>query len=129
MLRASSYFTTETYPGSSRAAAWKDALAQFSLQLKRLDDDGNLHASARWIVSPLGISFARLASGPQEFSGNADCKSSGIWLALHLEGTARLFSSEGVTPIAPGDIAFGPLQGSFSNSSSRCRGLFWNRGC
>jgi acetamidase/formamidase/AraC-like DNA-binding protein len=116
MLRASSYFTTETYPGSSRAAAWKDALAQFSLQLKRLDDDGNLHASARWIVSPLGISFARLASGPQEFSGNAACKSSGIWLALHLEGTARLFSCEGVTAIAPGDIAFGPLQGSFSLS-------------
>jgi acetamidase/formamidase/AraC-like DNA-binding protein len=114
MLRASSYFTTETYPGSSRASAWKDALAQFSLQLKRLEDDGNLHASARWIVSPLGISFAQIASGPQEFSGNADCKSTGLWLALHQEGRARLFSGEGVTPIAPGDIAFGPLQGAFS---------------
>src|SRR5262252_9652972 len=113
-MRASSYFTTESYPGSSRAAAWKDALAQFSLELKRLEDNGNLHASARWIVSPLGISFARLASGPQEFSGNADCKNSGIWLALHLEGRARLFTGDAVTPIAPGDIAFGALQGSFS---------------
>jgi acetamidase/formamidase/AraC-like DNA-binding protein len=114
MMRASSYFTTETYPRGSRAAAWKDALAQFSLELKRVEDNDNLHASARWIVSPLGMSFARLSSGPQEFSGNADCKNAGMWLALHLEGRARLVSQEGVTPITPGDIAFGPLRGPFS---------------
>jgi len=113
MLMTSSYFTTDAYPGNHRAAAWIKTLAQFSLKAKRLDDGSNLHASARWIISPLGISFARLSSSPQEFSSGSETPKDGIWLALHLEGRARLRSSDGEIMLAPGDIAYGPLRTDF----------------
>jgi acetamidase/formamidase/AraC-like DNA-binding protein len=116
MLVASSYFTTEAYPGSDRADAWANLLAQFSLQPKRLVEASSLHASARWIVSPLGISFARLNSCPQEFAGRAESAKDGIWLALHLDGRARLRTAEGEIPLAPGDIAYGPLRAAFTMS-------------
>jgi acetamidase/formamidase/AraC-like DNA-binding protein len=113
MLMVSSYFTTDTYRGNDRAAAWTRTLAQFSLEVKRLEEISDLHASARWIVSPLGISFARLNSKPQEFACGADTAKVGVWLALHLEGRARLCSSEGEIALAPGDIAYGPLSTDF----------------
>lgn len=114
MLMTSSYFTTEAYPGSDRADAWTNTLAQFSLQSKRIDDAGSLHASARWIVSPLGISFARLNSCPQEFSSRPEGPKDGIWLALHLAGRARLRATDGETQLSPGDIAYGPLRTAFT---------------
>ncbi len=113
MLMTSSYFTTEAYPGNHRADAWIKTLAQFSLKPKRLDENNNLHASARWIVSPLGISFARLGSSPQEFSSGSETPKDGIWLALHIEGRARLRSSEGETILAPGDMCMAPLRADF----------------
>jgi len=61
MLMTGSYCTTEAYPGNRRADAWKDALGHLSLKVNRIEDDGRLHASARSIVSPMGIFFARNA--------------------------------------------------------------------
>lgn len=110
----SSYFSTEAYPGDRRTDAWKSALGAFSLAVKRLDDDGQLRASARSVVSPLGISFARIASGPQELSNAAVRGEAGVWLSLHLEGRGRLAAESGVSDLVPGDIAFGPLGAAFA---------------
>ncbi len=109
----SSYFSTEAYPADRRADAWKAALGPFSLAVKHLGDDGQLRASAQSIVSPLGISFARIASGPQELSSAAARGEAGVWLALHLEGRGRLAADSEISELVPGDIAFGPLGAAF----------------
>jgi acetamidase/formamidase/AraC-like DNA-binding protein len=114
MQIASSYFTTEAYPGNHRATAWLTMLAQFSLQPKRIEANSSLHASAHWIVSPLGISFARLNSSVQELRTHAEGAEDGIWLALHLEGRARLRTPDSELTLSPGDIAYGPLRADFS---------------
>jgi acetamidase/formamidase/AraC-like DNA-binding protein len=113
MLTGSTYFTMEAYPGDQRAAAWRLALAQLSLQTKGGANDGPIHASVRSIVSPLGISFARITGSPQEFSGATQRGEDGLWLALHLEGHAELISDAGPMRLAPGDIAFGLLKSAF----------------
>jgi len=112
MLATSSHFTTEGCPENRRVIAWKDVLAHFSL-CSSLEDSEGTHASARWIVSPLGISFLRISASPQELSGISQSGKDGIWLALHLEGRARLRADSGEMPIAPGDIAYGSLNASF----------------
>jgi AraC-like DNA-binding protein len=125
MLMTSSYFTTEAYPGSHRVDAWTNALAPLSLQPKRIEDPDRLHASARWIVSPLGISFARLNSCAQEFSSRPESPKDCIWLALHLEGRARLRSADGETQLAQGDIAYGPSRAAFTMCfGSDCQQFF-----
>ena len=113
MPMTSSYFSTEAYPADRRADAWKAALGPFSLAVKHLGDDGQLRASAQSIVSPLGISFARIASGPQELSSAAVRGEAGVWLALHLEGRGRLAAESEISELVPGDIAFGPLGAAF----------------
>lgn len=105
----SSFFSAEAYPGDRRADAWKAALAPLALAVRQIDDDGQLRASARSVVSPLGISFARLASGPQELSCAARRGEAGVWLALHLEGRARLAADGDMSELVPGDIAYGSL--------------------
>jgi acetamidase/formamidase/AraC-like DNA-binding protein len=104
-----SFFSTEAYPGDRRADAWKSALAPLAMKIKRLDDDGHLRASSRSVVSPLGISFSHIASSPQELSCATQRGDAGVWLALHLEGRARLEAESDVSDLVPGDIAFGSL--------------------
>ncbi len=114
MLSSSAYFTTEAYPNDRRTSAWVEFLARFCLQPSQIDGEADLYASARWIVSPLGIAFARLKSGVQNLRSQADRAEDGIWLALHLEGTARLSTPDGDLLLNPGDIAYGPLRSEFS---------------
>lgn len=116
MLMNAPYFTTEAYPVSQRALAWKEALSQFSLKFRGFDDEGGLYGSTRSIMSPAGISFARIASSPQELTGSGERDDDGVWLSLHLEGRARLTADGAVTEMAPGDIACGPLRGAFGIS-------------
>lgn len=105
---SSSYFTTESYPLHQRAEAWSEVLSQFSLRVKKMDADGAVFGTVSSAVSPQGIVFARIASGPQELVYQDDSRSGSICLALHMEGQALLVADAGKTRIDSGDIVYGP---------------------
>ena len=109
-------FNTEAYPGIQRGDAWQLALANLALKTNNLSCDSSFHASARSIVSPLGIVFAHIASGPQEFTGCSKGSPRGARLALLLSGRARLELGRSVIDMSPGDIAYGSLCGAFKIS-------------
>lgn len=107
------HFTTDPYPAIQRAEAWEQALGLLSLRSSNFSGDAGFHGSACSIVSPLGVSFARIASGPQKFTGFGSQPPHGAWLTLLLAGKACLETDAGETDIVPGDIAYGKLCGTF----------------
>ncbi len=108
-----SHFTTEAYPGVQRVDAWREALGFLSLGSNNFGAGDGFHGSARSIVSPLGISFARIASGPQELSGRGSKSPDGAWLALLLSGKAHLETDSVDIEIEPGDIVYGRSSEAF----------------
>jgi len=107
-LLNSSYFTTESYPQHQRVNAWREALGRLSLDVKDLDGGGGMYGTVASAVSPQGITFARITSGPQELSYQDDSRGDSISLALHMEGQAQLLDHGGRTAIASGDIVYRP---------------------
>lgn len=102
-----SYFTTLAYPASPRVAAWREALAQFSVGVSnpgRLDSLFGTIASAR---SPQGVLFGRVACGAQDWTFFA-AKPGDMSLLLHLEGEAALVSETVRTVLRSGDIVYVP---------------------
>lgn len=118
-------FSTDAYPGDRRAQAWQQALEGISLKLKTVNDLVALHGRTRSVVSPLGISFTRMAACAQDLTGLAAAGEQGLWLAFHLAGDSRLETTEGQSEMAVGDLAHGPLGGAFTLSfASDFRALF-----
>jgi acetamidase/formamidase/AraC-like DNA-binding protein len=104
-----SQFTTDAYPGDRRVDAWRDALGHVSLALQGITELGGFHGQARSVESPLGITFTRLVASAQNLTSRTDQTEPGVWIALHLGGSARFEIAEGRTEIATGDFAYGPL--------------------
>jgi acetamidase/formamidase/AraC-like DNA-binding protein len=115
-LLSNSYFTTESYPAHQRAEAWREALDKISLRVKKMAPDGGLFGTVSSAVSPQGILFARITSGPQELSYHDDNGLGTLCLALHMEGDAVLVTDATQTRIGPGDIVFRPTGASGSMS-------------
>src|SRR5579862_1671226 len=110
MAEGTSYFTMEAFPGDQRAAAWSRVFDRLALHPSRLDGGGRVHGCVRSLVSPMGISFVRVAASPQEFIGSRQNAQDGVWLALHLAGRAELAAEGGPVEMLPGDIAFGRIK-------------------
>lgn len=111
MLR-SAYFTTESYPAHQRVSAWRGTLERLSLHVRRIDSHAHVHGTVSSAVSPQGLTFARISSGPQELSYQNANRSGAICLSLHLEGEAVLVDEARETSIDSGDIVFGPTGAS-----------------
>jgi acetamidase/formamidase/AraC-like DNA-binding protein len=105
---SSSYFTTESYPSSQRIHAWRRTLAEFSLCLNDTCDD-DLYGAITSIVSPRGVLFGRITSGPQKLRYWDGKPNGDICLALHLEGDAVLVDEGIETDIKPRSILYGPV--------------------
>ncbi len=60
------------------------------------------------LVSPLGIEFALVEAGPQIISGRYPDQPAAIWLAVLLEGEARLIDGEKSIDLVPDDVIYGP---------------------
>jgi AraC-like DNA-binding protein len=65
-------------------------------------------ASVTCLTSPLGMEFALIDAGAQTISGRRTDLPAAIWLAVLLEGRARLQSEDLDQELGPGDIAYGP---------------------
>jgi len=107
-LLSNSYFTTESYPAHQRAEAWREMLGRLSLRVRKMSPDNGLFGTVSSAVSPLGIVFARITSGPQELSYHDDNGLGALCLALHMEGDAVLVTDATQTRIGCGDIVFRP---------------------
>jgi acetamidase/formamidase/AraC-like DNA-binding protein len=109
-LLHSTYFTTESYPSNQRLTAWRDTLERLSLQVHKhkTAPGGTVHGTVSSAVSPQGLTFASIRSGPQELSYQDANRSGAVCLTLHLEGEAILVHETRETPIVCGDIVFGP---------------------
>ena len=115
-MLSNSYFTTESYPAHQRAEAWREMLGRLSLRVRKMSPDNGLFGTVSSAVSPLGIVFARITSGPQELSYHDDNGLGALCLALHMEGDAVLVADATQTRIGCGDIVFRPNGASGSMS-------------
>lgn len=114
------FFTTESYPAFQRFEAWRDTLGQLSLQVMKIAVGDGIHGTVSSALSPQGMTFAAISSGPQEVIFADDTRNKAVCLALHLEGRALLLDDARRTPIVPGDIIYGPsgAPGSLSLQSN-----------
>ncbi len=101
-------FSTAAYPPAERAGAWRDAMFRLGLPVGELSEVEPPSASVTCLTSPLGMEFAVIDADAQTISGRRADLPAAIWLAVLLEGQARI-ESEGLDQaMSPGDIAYGP---------------------
>lgn len=118
-------FSTGGYPAKERAGAWRDAMYRLGLPVGDLEGSEPPSASVTCLTSPLGMEFALIDAGAQTISGRRTDLPAAIWLAVLLEGRARL-QSEGLDQaLAEGDIAYGPTgQAATLVMETRCALMF-----
>jgi AraC-like DNA-binding protein len=100
-------FSTDPQSPQDRPAAWREAMARLRLPLGA-PADGEAAGSVISLVSPMGMEFSLVEAGPQEISGRNPDQPAAVWLAMLLEGAARLDDGRGPTQVAAGDIVLGP---------------------
>ncbi|WP_033923059.1 acetamidase/formamidase family protein [Sphingomonas sp. 37zxx] len=98
-------FTTNAYPREQRRDAWRFALQRLSITLHEAQDDP--YGELIHFRSSQGIDFIRL-------TGNAQCwgidfaeEPGAAWLALLLDGTARVSTATSTIDLADGDLIAG----------------------
>ena len=101
-------FTTDTYLKPQRRDAWREAMERLRLPVGDLPAEGAFHAQVSSLTSPMGVEFSVVASTPQEISGRNPHQPAAIWMAVLLEGEATLLDGARETPMAAGDIVYGP---------------------
>ncbi|MBI1262564.1 MAG: helix-turn-helix domain-containing protein [Rhizobiales bacterium] len=102
-------FTTESYPKVQRVPAWREYLSRMSLASPTLKPTDDLYGIVSCIESPLGITFARLTSGPQEIGALQNKKTDGVWVACLLEGAMTVRDGARDFDAQAGDIVYGAM--------------------
>jgi len=103
-------FTSESYSGDDRSAAWQDVLGAVGLQLQAVSPPGG-HATALCRDAP-GIVLARFAAGPQSVGPGRQRADLPILLLPQEDGVA--LKSGGVHQIVPKDhLLVLPRQGDW----------------
>lgn len=108
MLGSALFFTTDSYPAHQRIGMWRQTLSRLSLHVKTMGAADAVHGTVSSVISPQGMTFASISSGPQELIYRDENRNGAICLALHLEGNAVLLDNTSTTAIASGDIVYGP---------------------
>ncbi len=101
-------FSTGDYPHGERLTAWREVMTRLRLPLGEPPDQEPFQGEVACIVSPLGMDFAVMAASPQAISGRNRDQPAAVWLVVLLAGEATFFDGETTTPLAVGDICYGP---------------------
>ena len=101
-------FSTDQHPPAERGAAWREAMARLRLPVGSAADGGEEAASVISLVSPMGMEVSLVEAGAQAISGRNPDQPAAVWLAMLLEGEARLDDGRETTEVAAGDIVLGP---------------------
>ena len=102
-------FTTDTYPPAERQAAWREAMDRLHLPIGSIEaSESDFHGTASCVVSPMGIEFALVSSGPQEIAGRYPQQEAAVWLTALIDGEAVIETDTQRIAMKAGAIAFGP---------------------
>jgi AraC-like DNA-binding protein len=101
-------FSTDQHPPAERRQAWREAMTRLRLPLAGAADAADACASVISLTSPMGMEVSLVEAGPQEISGRNPDQPAAVWLAALLDGQATLDDGRSETPVAAGDIVFGP---------------------
>jgi AraC-like DNA-binding protein len=82
-------------------------MERLRLPTDAVEDDIDDGASIVSLASPMGIEFALVSAGPQIIEGRNPDQPAAVWLAILLEGEAKLSDGQSTVRIATGDIMFG----------------------
>ena len=97
-------FGSEAYPDTVRIAAWREAVSRLGLTAQLADVDVGLHGTISSQASPLGVLFAQIASGPQQFIRLPTPNDDGILLLQHVDGDAQLREGDRNLVLSAGDL-------------------------
>ena len=97
-------FGSEAYPKEIRFAAWQEAMGRLGFAPHLSDHETTLHGTVTSQSSPLGVLFAQIASGAQEFMRTPVHGDDSIMLVQHVDGEAFLREDERSLALNPGDL-------------------------
>jgi acetamidase/formamidase/AraC-like DNA-binding protein len=97
-------FSSEAYPDSHRIDAWRQAVGRLGLTAASTDIEVGFHGTVTSQSSPLGVMFAQIASGAQQFVRTPTRGDESILLLAHLDGDAQLDDGERSLRLAGGDL-------------------------
>ncbi|HZU64644.1 MAG TPA: helix-turn-helix domain-containing protein [Novosphingobium sp.] len=101
-------FSSDEYAPAQRRKAWARTMERLRLPQGVVAEGADFHASVICRTTPMGMELALLSGSAQEIAGRNPHQPAAIWLTLLLEGTAELDDGDGLRPMRPGDIAYGP---------------------
>jgi acetamidase/formamidase/AraC-like DNA-binding protein len=97
-------FGSEAYPDTVRIAAWREAVSRLGLTSQLADVEVGLHGTITSQASPLGVLFAQIASGAQQFVRLPTANDDGILLVQHVDGEAQIRDGDRTIVLAAGDL-------------------------
>ncbi|MEH2482692.1 acetamidase/formamidase/AraC-like DNA-binding protein [Nitrobacteraceae bacterium AZCC 2146] len=107
-------FSSEAYPDSLRVGAWREAVGRLGLTVSSGELDVGFHGTVTSQSSPLGVMFAQIASGAQQFVRTPARGDESILLLQHLDGDAQLNDGERILRLAGGDLVIVSGTGGFT---------------
>ena len=107
-------FGSEAFPDTSRIGAWRDAVNRIGLTSTLSDVEVGLTGTIACQTSPLGVLFAQMASGAQQFVRRPSRSDDGILIVKHVDGAATLKDGIKTTSLSSGDIVVACGGGGFT---------------
>jgi AraC-like DNA-binding protein len=104
-----SYFDASQLPASARAGAWQRFVEDLNWDIAPCDEGGDVVASVRRWRAPGGFEIVDLQARAQSITTDDRRRPNEYWLALLIEGSARVRSAHESILLCPGDMVFGPL--------------------
>jgi acetamidase/formamidase/AraC-like DNA-binding protein len=97
-------FGSEALPDAARIGAWREAVNRLGLTATLSDVEVGLTATITCHTTPLGVVFAQMASGAQQFVRRPARGDDGVLIIQHIDGAANF--RDGIKAILrnPGDL-------------------------
>jgi acetamidase/formamidase/AraC-like DNA-binding protein len=107
-------FGSEAHPDATRIGAWRDAVSRLGLTSTLSDVEVGLTGTIACHTTPLGVVFAQMASGAQQFVRRPVRGDNGVLIIQHIDGVATF--KDGIKTISrhPGDMIVAGEGGSFT---------------
>lgn len=107
-------FGSEAFPDTSRIGAWRDAVNRIGLTSTVTDVEVGLTGTIACQTSPLGVLFAQMASGAQQFVRRPSRGDDGILIVKHVDGAATLKDGIKTITLSSGDMVVACGGGGFT---------------
>ena len=100
-------FDASDYPSDERGAAWAEAMRRLQLPFADPARGGDAVGTVLAVTSPMGFQFALVSGGAQTIAGKTPGAEPGLWLALLIEGCARLETADNSIELDDDTLIYG----------------------